>query len=322
MPVPQYMRDLAAILLYCLRCLGLALLALIGFPCLFISWVVQKTTFELWRHYGPASRTKDRSPLKRRHDLFFAKRRRNLSMVEHADAARHSWPSNESTINESTQMARGFYDLPFELREQIWLYSLQIPGPILVSDRPHVRKITWSARDIAGGRDLPQYDLLATLRLNRRCYAEGINLLYAINSFHFNSANVLTSFARVVLPHRLALIRQVKLTVRYQCLAYFLTSYSTSFRRNDWKRACKCLQQFTGLKTLRIRIEVGSFDSGFAGWAAFTSPIRDGWLKDIMGPLEPSSATDDFVVEYPWPKRICSEWPTGKFTMQPGGDVV
>lgn len=140
-----------------------------------------------------------------------------------------------------------------------------------------------------------------------------------MNTFHFDNANVLTSFARTVLPQRLALIRHVKLTAEYECIYLFIKPYSTRFMRNEWARACKHLQAFTSLETLHICFRIESYFAGSNVWTGFSTSK---WPASIIGPLESLSASKEFVLEYVWPKRACSEWPRGTFIMRPMGDAV
>lgn len=83
----------------------------------------------------------------------------------------------------------------------------------------------------------------------------------------------------------------------------------------DWQVCCKALQKFTNLKTLEICLRIQGYGrhGSLSRWVGFAD---SGWLKGILEPLEPLSASEDFVVKYSWPMADCQEWPEGKFRME------
>lgn len=84
---------------------------------------------------------------------------------------------------------------------------------------------------------------------------------------------------------------------------------------DDWQVACTSLQKFTGLKTLRINIEIEGFHTLRSPHLRWRNFEKSPWAKRILKPLEPLSASEEFVVKYTWPASACSQWPKGKFRM-------
>ncbi|KAL4874744.1 hypothetical protein BJY04DRAFT_224724 [Aspergillus karnatakaensis] len=191
------------------------------------------------------------------------------------------------TGRTETQSQSGFFKLPYELREMVYVQILQFPALHLKGYGRRTRGARCAC--LTGINDFAQPmiklpapadcvtltkldSVLALLCSCRRIYSEAIDILYCKNKFlmHWHA---LASLPRKLVPGRLASI---------QCLRVNASTYDVK----GWKRACTVLKRMKGLRMLYVSV----------GCPSNYQDLQDGtpYIKPLMTLRVP-----DFVVQLP-----------------------
>jgi len=114
----SYIRSLTCLRAQITKILGYicqAVILIIGLPILFMWSISEMISVECWRACGPARRNPNRNPSKGIMFSIRSSNRRRLSLPgAQADKSR----TLPSTALVPRRKARGFFDLPYEIREQ------------------------------------------------------------------------------------------------------------------------------------------------------------------------------------------------------------
>ncbi len=165
---------------------------------------------------------------------------------------------------------------------------------------------------------------LALLKTCRQIYCEGIEVLYASNAFDVNDLNTFVSFARSIMPKRLASIKTLH-------LSWDLTSNVWRYGHADshqlWKHFWRIVaEQMHGLRELVLRLKRGSSGVKISRYEPWVRPmcevrgLRSARVEVEHGEKEEADARA--LVKYLEKALRGEEGAFGEGTEKNGGDGV
>ncbi|KAJ5612760.1 hypothetical protein N7510_005954 [Penicillium lagena] len=134
------------------------------------------------------------------------------------------------------------------------------------------------------------------------CYSEAVNILYTKNVLSVQQTRAVLNFPHVMLPHRLALIRELNIDL----LIYAKATVNATWRyewpkafSKDWKSFCQVLFKMDtcGLQRLEIIFKLcGGNGRTFGSWAT------DDKLTSVLDPLMGIQVLEFNVFLHDWPQ--------------------
>ena len=152
-------------------------------PMLIIIPTILIGSKSLWRRYGPISAKIETPPLGKRHATkgvpITTRQRRALSVSPESKPSKQNYSEfglELQTINGKRSCM--FFDLPWELREQIWAYVLHPDDRLVISNHNGIRRLSYLAVSMdckvhrghlhAERVDRVPWGLITLLKANRR----------------------------------------------------------------------------------------------------------------------------------------------------------
>ncbi|KAF2440868.1 hypothetical protein P171DRAFT_84509 [Karstenula rhodostoma CBS 690.94] len=163
------------------------------------------------------------------------------------------------SLNSKTldQLQSRFFQLPLELREEIYDYIFD-GGIVRLDVQEKVDGKVVREKEPYRLRNMEPQQCLAILQACKKTYVEAAHLLYSTNTFKFLDLTTFVCFERLVPNHYWHRIQSICIAWDYDEIHYLFQYHQNPCPANEqtWNEVCQAISKMKGLGFLRVDLEL------------------------------------------------------------------